>query len=330
MNAELLAARLRVRHLNCFAAVAREQHLGRAAEQLRLSQPAVSKTLAELEALAGCRLFERGRHGARLTPAGAAFLPHALTVLDAWLLASGVFAGEQAPSEQTVNVGALPSVAPDLLPIAIAAMRVRRPATRVVLRTAANAPLLDLLRGGAIDFAVGRLADPQQMIGLSFEFLYIEPLVLAVRPGHPLLKRRPLRLAQVLDYPLVVFSRGTLPRHSTESYLGAQGLRLPHNCVESLSISVGRLLTRSSDSVWFTPAGAVRTDLEQGHLARLPHAMPGTEEPVGLLTRSEGQRSSIAGEFASMLRDAARQRGAHARPVDDAAVHPRGRKRAIR
>ena len=72
--------RLRLRHITCFLAVAQERNLGRAAERLHLSQPAISKTLAELEALAGAQLVERGRHGARLTPAGEHFLRYALDV----------------------------------------------------------------------------------------------------------------------------------------------------------------------------------------------------------------------------------------------------------
>ena len=317
MNMETLAARLRLRHLNCFVAVSREQHLGRAAERLRLTQPAVSKTLAELEGLTGTRLFERGRHGAKLTPAGTAFLPHAMAVLEALNAASSAIT-RAAPAGDSVEVGALPTVAPDLLPGVLNTLRTRRPATRVTVRTAANAPLLDLLRGASVDFAVGRMTDPQQMMGLSFEFLYTEPLVVAVRPGHRLAGKRRVRLADVLAYPLVVFSRGTIPRHNTESYLQAQGLGLPHNCVETLSVSVGRLLTQGSDSVWFAPAGAVRVDIAQGTLAQLALPMRGTEEPVGLLMRSEGQLSGAAREFIAILREAAASR----RATGDYAAQP--------
>jgi len=309
MDMETLAARLRLRHLSCFVSIAREQHLGRAAERLRLTAPAVSKTLAELEELTGTRLFERGRQGARLTPEGTAFLPHAVAVLDALTAASSALLHETRPADETVRVGALPTVAPDLLPGVLNQLRARRPATRVVVQTAANAPLLEMLRGGAIDFAIGRMSDPQQMMGLSFEFLFVEPLVLAVRPGHPLAGNPQARLADVLAYPLVVFARGTIPRHNTEGYLASQGLRLPHNCVETLSVSVGRLLTQRSDSVWFTPAGAVREDMAQGLLAQVDLTMRGTEEPVGLLLRAvpgdAGQLSEAAREFVSALRAAA-------------------------
>jgi pca operon transcription factor PcaQ len=312
MEMQTLAARLRLRHLACFAAIAREQHLGRAAGELHLTQPAVSKTLAELEELTGLRLFERGRQGAQLTREGLAFLPHAQAVLEALRAASNAVLGVATRPRPVVQIGALPTVAPDLLPAVLTRVRAARPDTRVTVQTAANEPLLNLLRAGKLDFAVGRMADPQQLVGLSFEFLYVEPLVLAVRPGHPLLGRRRLRLAQVLDYPLAVFSRGTIPRQNTESYLSSQGLRLPHNCVETLSVSVARLLTQGSDTVWFAPSGAVREDMAQGALAQLKLPMQGTEEPVGLLTRSEGGLSEAARPFVLALREAAAAREAPA------------------
>ena len=74
---------VQLRHLRCLVAVAQERNLARAADRLALSQPAVSKTLVELETLAGQRLVDRGRHGARLTAAGQDLLAHALHVLEA-------------------------------------------------------------------------------------------------------------------------------------------------------------------------------------------------------------------------------------------------------
>ena len=74
----LFSQRIRLRHLHTFVAVAQQGTLGRAAETLNLSQPALSKTLNELEQLTGARLFERGRQGAQLTLPGEQFLTHAV------------------------------------------------------------------------------------------------------------------------------------------------------------------------------------------------------------------------------------------------------------
>jgi len=79
--------KVQLRHLRCLVAIAQECHLARAADRLSLSQPAVTKTLAELEVLAGARLVERGTAGRRgvqgLSAAGEQLLAHALRVLEA-------------------------------------------------------------------------------------------------------------------------------------------------------------------------------------------------------------------------------------------------------
>ena len=75
--------RIRLRHLQCFVAIAQLGTLRAAAQAMSVSQPAVTKTLSELEDLLGTRLFVRGRRGAALTPEAERFLPHALASVDA-------------------------------------------------------------------------------------------------------------------------------------------------------------------------------------------------------------------------------------------------------
>jgi len=308
MEKDLFNSRIRLRHLQCFVAVAQEQHLRKAADRLHLSQPAISKTLSELETLTGARLVARGRFGARLTREGQVFLDHAVSVLDALEGARRSVQPDTAAEHEAVYVGALPTVAPDLLPAALAGFRRLWPQARVDVQIAANAPLLDKLQAGEVDFVLGRMADPQMMAGLSFELLYVEPLVAVARAGHPLLAGAAL-LNDIIGFPLIVSTRGTVPRHNTESYLLSRGLRLPPNCLETLSVSVARLVAIQSDAVWFTPLGAVRDDLARGQLAQLPVAADGTEEPVGLLHRSESPPGRAAQSLMKTLRDTAGRRG---------------------
>ncbi|WP_240674156.1 LysR substrate-binding domain-containing protein [Crenobacter cavernae] len=167
-----------------------------------------------------------------------------------------------------------------------------------------------MLKAGEIDFAIGRMADPEMMVGLSFELLFVEPLVLVTRPGHPLAADNPPSLEVVLGFPLIVSPRGMVPRHNTESFLQLLGLRLPANVIETLSVSLARLMAQRFDYVWFVSAGAVRDDLEKGLLARLELSTDGTEEPVGLLMRSESTPSAATRELVGVIRDtAASQRG---------------------
>ncbi|MEP6721457.1 MAG: LysR substrate-binding domain-containing protein [Variovorax sp.] len=304
------ARNVQLRHLRCFVAIAQERHLARAAERLALSQPAISKTLVELETLAAARLVERssaGRRGVQgLTPTGEQLLGHALRVLEAIDASAEAIAPAAGERLERLRIGALPSVAPALLPQALARLRSHWPALQIVVKSAANAVLLDELRAGELDLVAGRMSDPRLMAGLSFELLYTEPLVFVARSGHPLAKRAAVVQA-VLAHPLVVYAEGTIPRHNTESFFLARGLALPPNALQTLDLMVARALVAASDAVWVTPLGAVRADLQAGALVRLRIDTPGTEEPVGLLLRSEARSSAACQTMVGLLREAARQ-----------------------
>lgn len=314
LAADAFARGVQLRHLRCLVAVAQERHLARAAERLALSQPAVSKTLAELEALAGTRLVERGTAGRRgvqgLAPAGEQLLVHALRVLEAVDASALAIAPANGAQVQRLRIGALPSVAPALLPGALADFRAQWPHVRLIVESAANGVLLDQLRAGELDLVAGRMSDPRLMAGLSFELLQTEPLVFVARAGHPLARGRgragEVTVAAVLSHPLVVYGDGTIPRHTTESFLSALGLALPPATLQTLDVSVARAVVARSDAVWITPLGAARADLDEGRLVRLPIDTAGTEEPVGLLVRSDAEPSALRGAMAGLLREAAR------------------------
>jgi LysR family pca operon transcriptional activator len=246
-----------------------------------------------------------------LTPAGEQLLAHALRVLEALDASAQAVAPAAGGRIERLRIGALPSVAPALLPVALARLREGWPQVQIVVKSAANAALLDELRAGELDLVVGRMSDPRLMGGLSFELLHTEPLVFAVRAGHPLAGQRGAASVQaVMAYPLVVYGEGTIPRHNTESFLSARGLVLPTNALQTLDVAVASALVAVSDAVWITPLGAARRELAAGRLARLRIETTGTEEPVGLLQRSDAEPSALRPAMAALLREAAKQQGA--------------------
>ncbi|MFD1505561.1 LysR family transcriptional regulator [Georgenia yuyongxinii] len=298
-----LLGRIRLRHVTCFVAVAQERNLGRAADRLGLTQPAVTKTLNELESVAAARLLDRGRHGAQLTAAGEQFLRHALGVTEAMAAAAAALAGAGEPTTATVRLGALPTVAGVLLPGAVARLHERHPGVGVQVRTGSNTVLLEALRAGELDLVLGRMAEPATMRGVSFELLYAESLALVVRPGHPLTRAGgPVSLPAVLAHPVVVATAGTVPRHHTEVLLQRHGLHLPAGCVETLEVSVARAIVRHTDAVWFTAERAPQVDLDDGLLVRLDVPTPGTAEPVGVFRRSVDEPSVVTDALLSTLR----------------------------
>ncbi|ECC9903614.1 LysR family transcriptional regulator [Salmonella enterica subsp. enterica] len=280
----LFSQRIRLRHLHTFVAVAQQGTLGRAAETLNLSQPALSKTLNELEQLTGTRLFERGRLGAQLTVPGEQFLTHAVKVLDALNTAGQALNRKEDASADVVRVGALPTAALGILPAAIGRFHQQQKSTSLQVATMNNTMLLAGLKSGEIDLGIGRMSDPELMGGLNYELLFLESLKLVVRPGHPLLQET-ITLSRVMEWPVVVSPKGTVPRQNAEALLQSQGCKVPAGCIETLSASLSRQLTVDYDYVWFVPSGAVKEDLRQATLVSLPVPTQSAGEPIGILTR---------------------------------------------
>ncbi|TKC88016.1 pca operon transcription factor PcaQ [Trinickia terrae] len=312
MQRHLADSRVKFRHLQCFLAVAQFGGVQKAAQSLSITQPAVSKTVAELEEILGVKLFERGRHGAAITREGQLFVPHASACVSALRLGVDLLAREGGGAPASLEVGMLPTVAPALVPPVLSRFAKDWPQVVVRLVTSSNVELLERLKAGTIEFAIGRLADPEKMIGLNFEQLFNEPLAVVVRAGHPLaagagpLAALPAAFGE--RFPVVLPPFGTLIRQSAESLLTMSGVAPLASFVEVLSVSVGRALALENDAVWFVPLSAVERDLDGGALIRLPLPYAGTEEPVGLIRRTDSEPSPVARTLIEAVRAVARQR----------------------
>ena len=297
----LFSQRIRLRHLHTFVAVAQQGTLGRAAETLNLSQPALSKTLNELEQLTGTRLFERGRLGAQLTLVGEQFLTHAVKVLDALNTAGQALTRKEGVNNDVVRIGALPTAALGVLPAVIGQFHQQQKDVTLQVATMNNTMLLAALKSGDIDLGIGRMSDPELMTGLNYELLFLESLKLVVRPDHPLLHEN-ITLSRVLEWPVVVSPKGTVPRQNAETLLQSQGCKMPAGCIETLSASLSRQLTVDFNYIWFVPSGAVKDDLRRGVLTALLIATQGQGEPIGILTRVDTPLSSGAQTLLSAVR----------------------------
>lgn len=297
----LFSQRIRLRHLHTFVAVAQQGTLGRAAETLNLSQPALSKTLNELEQLTGTRLFERGRLGAQLTLVGEQFLTHAVKVLDALNTAGQALIRKEGVNNDVVRIGALPTAALGVLPAVIGQFHQQQKDVTLQVATMNNTMLLAALKSGDIDLGIGRMSDPELMTGLNYELLFLESLKLVVRPDHPLLHEN-ITLSRVLEWPVVVSPKGTVPRQNAETLLQSQGCKMPAGCIETLSASLSRQLTVDYNYIWFVPSGAVKDDLRRGVLTALPIATQGQGEPIGILTRVDTPLSAGAQTLLSAVR----------------------------
>jgi LysR family pca operon transcriptional activator len=308
MQRSLADSRVKFRHLQCFLAVAQFGGVQKAAASLSITQPAVSKTVAELETILGVRLFERGRHGAVPTREGQLFMPHANACVSALREGVDLLAQVEGAASATLSIGVLPTVAGALIPPVLRRFAQQWPRVSVRLATGANAELLERLKAGEIEFAVGRLADPERTVGLSFEQLFSEPLIAVVRAGHPLASDGAFPAARLDGFTVVVPPFGTLIRQSADSLLAAWGVLPLPAFVEVLSVSTGRALALENDALWLVPQSAVEYELAHRLLVRVPLPVAGTDEPVGLIRRSDTQPSPVGQALIEALRAVARER----------------------
>ena len=295
--------RIKLRHLSCFLEVARLRNMGHAATALHVSQPAVSKTIQELEQLLGGSLFDRSRRNLFLTPFGETFYRYAATSLAA--LRQGVDMARGTHEASTIRVGALPTVSARILPAAVQAFAASGPGAHTRIITGPNDYLLTLLRTGDVDFVIGRMAEPDAMAGLSFEHLYSEPVVMVVRPGHPLLSQSPFDLSMIERYQTLMPTPSSVIRRLVDRMLLSHGVaELPHG-VETISSAFGRAYTRQTDAVWIISEGVVANDLAEGYLALLPLDTGETTGPVGFTTRTDTIPTLAAGSLIQSVRDVA-------------------------
>ncbi|MDO5604755.1 MAG: pca operon transcription factor PcaQ [Paracoccus sp. (in: a-proteobacteria)] len=283
--------RVKLRHLEAFVEIARQRSLKRAAERLNLTQPAISRTLAELEAVTGARLLIRGRGGAELTAQGQILFDHAQTALGALERgldgASDRGARARAPR---LRLGALPSVAARLLPELVAGLETMAPDLLLTIADGSHDHLTGQLRGGTLDLVLGRLGAPETMRGLSFSQLYLENVAIVVRPGHPILTAPALRRLEN-EFTVIFPPPWAAIRPYVERMLITEGVNMPQRRIETVSGAFGRVYTARSDAVWIISSGVVGNEIADGRLVRLPFTATGTEGPVGLMRRAEGQET---------------------------------------
>lgn len=291
--------RIKFRHLEAFSAIARQRSFKAAAEHLNLTQPAISRTLKELEEILGVVMMERSRSGVELTPEGEVFLQFAEQSTAALrhglrsLRASSAGAG-------TLRIGALPSVAATLLPQAALGFAEANPDTLLEIHEGPHHDLTSRLRSGRLDLVVGRLGRPESMDGLGFQQLYTEEVVIVARADSPacgLTEFAALDGFRVLYPPKDSAIRSLLAR-----MLISKGVPLFRNRIESTSPAFCRaVLAADAGTVWIISRGVVLHDIEEGRLVTLPIDTAPTRGAVGIMSRAEEPPSAAARAFVRVL-----------------------------
>ena len=199
------------RDLRYFVAVATELHFTRAAEQLYVSQPALSKQIRMLERTLGTALFERDKREVRLSPAGRALLPHARRVLEAWDTACAAIEEERRTQQSTLVVGMSTSLGRGGL---LAAIRSRfsldRPEATITLRQVGWADSTAGLADRTSDVAFVWLPLPQPS-RYRFTVVVEEPCLVAMTDRHRLADRSSVDFDDLVEEPFLALPESAGP-----------------------------------------------------------------------------------------------------------------------
>ncbi len=262
--------------------------LSAAAEALHVSQPAVSKTVRELEDILGVSLFDRSGRQLVLTRAGRTYQQYAGAVMVDLRRAHALV--QEAPQQKIrLNIGALPTASTDLMPNAALEFMSIRPDCLICITTGPNGMLMSQLREGELDMVVGRLAPEQGMRSLTFLQLYSEKVIPVVRAGHPLAGDRwgEAGLADTAfnKFPLMMPPADAVIYPIVRAYLYNYGISDPDPMFENVSLAFGRCVVQRSDTIWFISQGVVLNELEAGTLVALPLEDELLGGPVGVSLR---------------------------------------------
>lgn len=287
---------IKLRHLRAFLDIAAAGALSPVARQRGISQPALSRTLAELEDLLSTQLFRRERRRLVLTEQGALFRHHVTIGLRA--LESGVAALNPAAGGQ-IRLGILPTAATRLLPRVALRFRELQPQMILKIETGSHAYLMGLLRDGGIDMMIGRM--PQDMAGLRFTHLYEEDVILVARRDHPM-QGQPI--AEILaEVPVILPPDGALIRRNVNEYLSMLGLPDLRPAVETVALAIGREILARSDAVWFISRGVVAQELARSEMVEITTGVRFLSGAVGITQVQSATPSAGVDLFLRLLTD---------------------------
>ncbi|GAB3864599.1 LysR family transcriptional regulator [Dactylosporangium cerinum] len=244
--------------------VARLGSVGRAAAEHRVSQPAASARLRQLERRLGLTLLHRTTRGSTLTPTGALVADWARTAVDAAsALALGVAALRDTHTRR-LAVAASQTVAEYLLPAWLVALRAAHPDLSVVLQAANSADVAARVLAG--DTALGFVEGPDLPAGLHAATVATDRLTVVVAPGHPWTRRSSVTAAELAATPLVTREAGSGTRRALEQALGSSTVPL----LELSSTTAIKHAVAYGDTPAVLSSLAVTADLAAGTLTAVP------------------------------------------------------------
>lgn len=300
--------------LEALAAVARSGSISQAAADLFVTQPALSARIQNLERELGAQLLVRGRHGARLTDAGHAFLPFARRALDAVADGRLLLAEVERGATGQLALGGAPAVSTYVLPAILERFRAAHPGIQLIVRTGHSEEILEMVLRDQVQIGLVRELEHPEVVA---EPLYDDELVLVTPPRHPLAGREEVGVEEIVDEELVMFDRTSSYHELTSALFRSFGV-VPHARMELDSIDAAKKMVQQGLGVALLPRVAVAAELGDGTLGTAPIAgiPPLVRRVVAIRRRDAGAATGVLAAFlatAHRLAPPVARRGAAAR-----------------
>ncbi|SLN36621.1 HTH-type transcriptional regulator GbpR [Pseudoruegeria aquimaris] len=244
-----LARRLKPNHLRLLLKIAETGQLQAAAHLSAISQPAASRTLADVEAALGGPLFERHPKGMEPTPLGWIFLRHAKVILEELDLLQAEAERFALGDMGRVRIGTVTGPAVGSLMPAVREVKAEAPDIEFTIEVAPSTELMRGLVEGRYDFVISRLAPGYDAREFRLHPARGEVVSLLVRPEHPLAGRRGLPLQALLRHEWVMQDMGSPIRLAVENAFHAQGLAAPRRVTNSSSLLIALAFLQGTDTI---------------------------------------------------------------------------------
>jgi DNA-binding transcriptional LysR family regulator len=285
-----ISRRLKLRDLHMLEVIATRGSMARAAGELALSQPAISKAIADLELELGVALFNRSARGAELTPSGQVLLRRGRVMLDELRQGLQEIENLSDPAIGHTRIGAVEAWSPFIAMVVEKTSR-RYPKITYEVIFGDVAALIKALRDRALDLVVSRAILAQAELDLNAEILFRDRLVVVTSAAHPLARRRKLALSDLLDEAWALGPNDTFLGQLMLKAFRAQGLPMPRTVVTTLSIQMrldlmetGRFLTVYSSAMMGHPS-------RRGRFKTLPVELGDEAGAMAAITLKDRQSS---------------------------------------
>jgi DNA-binding transcriptional LysR family regulator len=299
-----LGRRVKLRDLHMLLAVAQAGSMAKAAKELAVSYPVVSKAITDLEHTLGVRLFDRSIRGVEPTPYGRALLDCSAAVFDEMRQGLNRIDFIKNPTLGDLRVGCSEPMAAGLVPAIVERFSKQYPGVVLHLLHSNVATLqYNDLRNRDVELLLARLPEPFVEDDLAAEPLFQEPMfVMAGATSSWAKRRRRIELPELLDEPWCLSPRGSLPRLLQEEVFHANGLAVPKAHVITLSIQLYTIMIETGRWLGLLPASVIRLGPRRPSLSVLPVKIDAPLHPVGIITVKNRTLNPLAERFIRVSR----------------------------